>query len=162
MPYSSSRMSLGGSWGMRSSLGKSHSCQGTSPTSSPLNHLVAVSFLVCISGMCIWAHASWNLVFEISRTWFLYLKTFCLALPGPLCPALLTVALGTSLHCCPTPPSPSLPVIKVKCIQLLCRKRSWSDASAPVGFTHRGIMIFCRICSKACRVSDAQCFFFLI
>lgn len=43
MPYSSPRMSLGGWWGMRSSLGKSHSCQGTSATFSPLNYLVAVS-----------------------------------------------------------------------------------------------------------------------
>lgn len=110
-----------------------------------------------VSGMCIWAHASWNLVFEISRTWFLYLKPFCLTLPGPLCPALLPVALGTSLHCCPMPPSPSLPVIK--CIQWFCRERSWSDANAPVGFTHRGILVFYCICSKACRTSDAQCFF---
>lgn len=78
---------------------------------SPLNHLVPVSsFWMSVSGMCIWAHASWNLAFEISRTWFLYLKPFCLTLPGPLCPALLPVALGASLHCCPTPPSPSLPV----------------------------------------------------
>lgn len=118
MPYSSPRMSLGGWWGMRSSLGKTHSCQGTSPTFSPFNHLVPVSsFLACVSGMCIWAHASWNLAFEITRTWFLYLKPFCLTLPGPLCPALLPMALITSLHCWPTPPSPSLPVIQVKCIQ---------------------------------------------
>lgn len=156
MPYNSPKMSLGGWWGMRSSLGKSHSCQGTSATFSPLNHLVPVSsFWMCVSGMCIWAHASWNLAFEVSRTWFLYLKPFCLTLPGPLCPALLPMALGTSLHCCPTPPSPSLPVIKVKCVQWFCRERSWSDASAPVAFTRRGILVFCQICSKACRTSDA-------
>lgn len=43
MPYSSPRMSLGGWWGKRSSLGKSHSCQGTSATFSLLNRMVAVS-----------------------------------------------------------------------------------------------------------------------
>lgn len=43
MPYNSPKMSLGGWWGMRSSLGKSHSCQGTSATFSPLSHLVPVS-----------------------------------------------------------------------------------------------------------------------
>lgn len=105
MPYSSPRMSLGGWWGTKSLLGKSHSCQGTSPTFSLLNHLVAVSsFLVCVSGMCIWTHASWNLAFEIPRTWFLYLKPFCLTLPGLLCPVLLPMALRISLHCWPTPP----------------------------------------------------------
>lgn len=163
MPYSSPRMCLGGWWGKRSSMGKSHSCQGTSATFSPLNHMVAVSSFLDVRLRDV--HMSPCLLefgVEISRIWFLHLKPFWLTLPGPLCPALLPVALGTSLHCCPMPPSPSLPVIKVKCIQWFCRERSWSDACAPVGFTHTGILVFCCICSKACRTSDAQCFFFLI
>lgn len=85
MPYNSPRMSLGGwwAWGLH----------WVNPTAvreplllSPLLITWSLFLLswMCVSGMCIWAHASWNLAFEISRTWFLYLKPFCLTLPGPL------------------------------------------------------------------------------
>lgn len=129
---------------------------------SPLsNHMVAVSWM-CVSGMCIWAHAFWNLAFEISRIWFLYLKPSYLTLPGPLCLALLPMALGTSLRCCRMPPSPSLPVLEVRCIQWFCREGSWNDACAPVGFMRMCVLDFCRTLSKTRRISDARCFFFLI
>lgn len=160
MPYSSPRMSLGGWWGMRSSLGKSHSCQGTSATFSPLNHLVAVSSFLDVRlrdvhmSPCLLEFGVWNIKNMVSVA-----ETFLSDTPWSSLSCIAPRGLRNISPLCPMPPSQSLPVIK--CIQWFCRERSWSDASAPVGFTHRGIFVFCCICSKACRTSDAQCFFFL-
>lgn len=119
LPYGSPRRSLGEWWGKRSLVGKSHSRQGTSATFSPLrSHGRCCFFLGCASQGCAYEPMPFGIwPFEISRLWFLYLKPSYLTLPGPLCPALLPVALGTSLHCCPVPLSPSLPVLQVKRLQ---------------------------------------------
>lgn len=95
--------------GMRSSLGKSHSCQGTSATFSPLNHLVPVSsFLdVCLRDVhmspCLLEFGVWNIQNMVSVP-----ETFLSDTPwsSVLCCSpwpykhLFTVALHHPLHLC--------------------------------------------------------------
>lgn len=161
MPYSSPRMSLGGWWGKRSSLGKSYSCQGTSATFSPLQLCGrCFFFLGCASQGCayepmpsgIWpsehqeyGFCTWNL-----PIWHSLVLSVLHLLP---------VALGISAHCCNMPSASSLPALQVKCAQWFCRERNWSDAYAAVAFTHTRVLDFCHTLSETYRIPDAQCFF---
>lgn len=160
MPYSSPRMSLGGWWGKRSSLGRSHSCQGISATFSPLqSHGCHFFFLGCVSQGCayepmpfgIWplkyqdnGFCTWNL-----PIWHSLVLSVLHCSPWPS-EHLSTVALCHPLHLCQ--------YSRWNVCSASAEKEAEKDACAPVGFTHIRILDFCCTLSETCRI----CFFFLI